>query len=145
MNEYIKQTYGSLLRFIQDNAHEQEFKLTEDKHVKFCIDCVQRPNPTRVHPEDITPLVKDTTSIMHLNLQKWYFPSKNKYAKIFEKYKEQVGFPKDFIWEIERHKDVTVVIGRLNVTRTRLSSRIWVIRHWSSTTRPPSCIRYDSR
>ena len=43
VNEYIKQTYGSLLRFLQDSAHAQEFKLTEDKHRKFYIDCAQRP------------------------------------------------------------------------------------------------------
>ena len=46
VNEYIKQTYGSLLRFLQDSAHAQEFKLTEDKHGKFYIDCAQRPKLT---------------------------------------------------------------------------------------------------
>jgi hypothetical protein len=71
VNEYIKQTYGSLLRFLPDDNHTQEFKLTEDKHDKFYIDCEQRPKPTRIHPVDITPLDKDTVSIMHLNLQKW--------------------------------------------------------------------------
>ena len=85
VNEYIKQTYGSLLRFLQDNAHAQEFKLTEDNHDKFYIDCAQRPKLTRIHPADITPLDKDTASIMHLNLQKWCFPCKNIHAKIFEK------------------------------------------------------------
>ena len=48
---------------------------------------------------------------MHLNLQKWCFPSKNIHSKIFEKYKGQVGFPKDFIWKIERHKDTTGVVS----------------------------------
>ncbi len=51
--------------------------MTEDKHGKFYIDCAQRPKPTRIHPVDITPLDKDTESIMHQNLQKWCFPSKN--------------------------------------------------------------------
>ncbi len=73
VNEYIKQTYGSLLRFLQDSTDTQEFKLTEYKHVKFYIDCTQQPKPTCIHPADITPLGKDTTSIMHLNLQKWCY------------------------------------------------------------------------
>jgi hypothetical protein len=85
VNEYIKQTYGSLLRFLQNSAHAQELKLTEDKHGKFYIDCAQRPEPTCIHRADITPLGKDTASIMHLNLQKWCFPCKNIHAKIFEK------------------------------------------------------------
>jgi hypothetical protein len=71
VNEYIKQTYGSLILFLQDSAHAQEFKVTEDKHGKFYIDCAQRPKPTRIHPTVITPLDKDTTSIMNQNLQKW--------------------------------------------------------------------------
>jgi hypothetical protein len=111
VNEYIKQTYGSLILFLQDSAHAQEFKVTEDKHGKFYIDCAQQPKPTRIHPADITPLDKDTASIMHQNLQKWCFPSKNIHAKIHEKYKGQVGFPKDFIWKLERHKDATVAVS----------------------------------
>ena len=113
VNEYIKQTYGSLLRFLQDTVYTQEFKLTEDKHDKFYIDRTQRLKPTRIHPVDITPLDKDTASIMHLNLQKWWFPTKNIHAKIFEKSKGKGGFPKDFIWKLECHKDspVTVSIG----------------------------------
>jgi hypothetical protein len=83
VNEYIKQTYGSLLRFLQDRVHSQEFKLTEDKyHIYY-----------------------------NLNLQKWFFQSKNIHDKIFEKYKGQVGCPKDFIWKIERHKDTTVSLS----------------------------------
>jgi hypothetical protein len=39
VNEYIKQTYGSLLLFLQDSAHAQQFKVTENKHGKFYIDC----------------------------------------------------------------------------------------------------------
>jgi hypothetical protein len=35
VNEYIKQTYGSLLGFLQDSAKAQEFKLTEDKQANF--------------------------------------------------------------------------------------------------------------
>ncbi len=43
VNEYVKKTYGSLILFLQDSAHTQEFKVTEDKHGKFHIDCAQRP------------------------------------------------------------------------------------------------------
>jgi hypothetical protein len=33
------------------------------------------------------------------------------HAKIHEKYKGQVVFPKDFIWKLERHKDATVDVS----------------------------------
>ena len=123
VNEYIKQTYGSLILFLQDSAHAQEFKVTEDKHGKFYIDCAQQPKPTCIHPADITPLDKDTASIMHQNLQKWCFPSKNIHAKIHEKYKGQVGFPKDFIWKLERHKDATVAVS-MGARAYRTSKRV---------------------
>jgi hypothetical protein len=48
---------------------------------------------------------------MHLNLQKWFFPCKNIHAKIFEKCIQQVDFPKDFIWRLERHKEATVAVS----------------------------------
>ena len=111
VNEYIKQTYGSLLRFLQESAHTQDLKVTEDKKGKFFIDCVQQPKSVCIHPADITPLDQDSSSIMHQNLQKWCFPSKNIHAKIFEKYEDRVGFPKDFIWKLERHKDPTVAVS----------------------------------
>ena len=60
---------------------------------------------------------------MHQNLQKWCFPSKNIHAKIFEKYKDQVGFPKDFIWKLERHKDPTVAVS-LGARAYRTSKRV---------------------
>jgi hypothetical protein len=116
VNEYIKQTYGSLICFLKHNAHAQEFKLTEDNHGKFYIDCAQRPKPTRIHPADITPLDKDTTSIMHLNLQKWCFPSKNIHAKYLKFIKDRLVFQRIFF-------------GSLNVTRTRLSLCQWVRVH----------------
>ena len=47
VNEYIKQTYGSLLRFLQESAHTQDLKVTEDKKGKFFIDCVQQPKSVR--------------------------------------------------------------------------------------------------
>ena len=122
-NEYIKQTYGSLLLFLKDSAHAQEFKVTEDKHGKFYIDCTQRPKTRVFTPADFTPLDKDTTSIMYQNLQKWCFPSKNIHVKIHEKYKGQVGFPKDFIWKLERHKDTTVAVS-MGVRAYRISKRV---------------------
>jgi hypothetical protein len=94
VNEYIKQTYGSLLLFLQNSAHTQDFKVTEDKHGKFYTDCAQRPKPTRIHPEDITPLDKDTASIMHQNLQKWCFPSKSARAYRTSKRVQQRGIHK---------------------------------------------------
>ena len=76
---------------------------------------------------------------MHQNLQKWCFPSKNIHAKIFEKYKDQVGFPKDFMWKLERHKDPPVTVS-LGARAYRTSKRVQErgIHKFTSKTAPLS-------
>ena len=76
IQDYIEQSYGSLLRFVQESSYASHIQITSGPHGDF-IACTQKEKPIRVNPVDVSPVDGPTAAHMHLNMHKWGFPSRN--------------------------------------------------------------------
>ncbi len=110
IQDYIEQSYGSLLHFVQENRYESHFQITSEPHGDF-IECTQKEKPIRVNPVDVSPVDGPTATHMHLNMRKWGFPSRNLMIKYHDKYKNQVAFPPNFVLNTHRYRDPTTAVS----------------------------------
>ncbi len=96
IQDYIEQSYGSPLRFLQESSYASHFQITSGPHGDF-ITCIQKDKLIRVNPVDVSPVDGPIAAHMHLNMHKWGFPSRNLMIKCCDKYKHQVAFPPHFV------------------------------------------------
>jgi hypothetical protein len=55
IQDYIEQSYGSLLHFVQESSYTSHFQITSEPHGEF-ITCTQKEKPIRVNPVDVSPV-----------------------------------------------------------------------------------------
>ena len=122
IQDYIEQSYGSLLHFVQERSYASHFQITSEPHGDF-ITCTQKEKPIRVNPVDVSPVDGPTTAHMHLNMHKWGFPSRNLMIKCHDKYKNQVAFPPNFVRNAHRYRDPTAAVS-LGARAYRTSRRV---------------------